>query len=57
MSEGILLSEATEEQIQQFSVKLHLALAKQLADQYGFKNPKFTVLSERGFDEKERFVC
>ena len=39
MSEGILSSEATEEQIEKFSTKVHLVLARLLAEQRGMKNP------------------
>lgn len=46
MSEGILLSEATEEQLNDISKKIHYALARQLADQYGFQNPKIILTKD-----------
>lgn len=48
MSEGILLSEATEEQIEKFSIKLHLVLARLLAEQRGMKNPIHTLWDKDG---------
>ena len=48
MSEGILLSEATEEQIEKFSTKVHLVLARLLAEQRGMKNPIHTLWDKDG---------
>lgn len=48
MSEGISLSEATEEEIHQISIKVHLVLARLLADQRGMKNPIHTLRDKDG---------
>jgi hypothetical protein len=48
MSEGILSSEATEEQIEKFSTKVHLVLARLLAEQRGMKNPIHTLWDKEG---------
>ena len=48
MSEGILSSEATEEQIENFSTKMHLVLARLLAEQRGLQNPIHTIWDKDG---------
>lgn len=48
MSEGILLSEATEEQIERFTIKFHLELARLLSAQKGFQNPIHTIRDKEG---------
>lgn len=48
MSEGISLSEAKEEEIHQISIKVHLVLARLLADQRGMKNPIHTLRDKDG---------
>lgn len=48
VSEGILLSEATEEQIEKFSTKVYLVLARLRAEQRGMKNPIHTLWDKDG---------
>ena len=46
---GVAMSQATEEQIEEFSIRVHRVLCECLADQYGFQNPKITITdSETG---------
>lgn len=48
MSEGILLSEATEEQIENFSTKIHLILSRLLAEQDGVVDAIHTIWDKDG---------
>ena len=48
MSEGILLSEATEEQIEKFTIKFRLELARRLSAQKGLQNPIHTIRDKDG---------
>lgn len=48
MSEGILSSEATEEQIENFSTKIHLVLSRLLAEQDGVVDAIHTIWDKEG---------
>ena len=48
MSEGILSSEATEEQIENFSTKIYLTLSRLLAEQDGVVDAIHTIWDKDG---------
>ena len=43
---GVCATKATAEQLNDISKKIHYALARQLADQYGFQNPKIILAKD-----------